>query len=211
VLIKLRTKIKICGITKLSNALEAVKLGVDALGFVFFRDSPRYIEPKKAREIIDQMPSFISRVGLFVNASKEEVLLAISESRVNMLQFHGDEDENFCNQFDLPYIKAISFKDGINLLEYCQLFSSSSAILIDTYSQKMRGGTGKTFNWDLIPKKLPSPLIIAGGLNSNNVSLLINSVNPYGVDVSGGVELDKGIKDHKMMKNFVLGVNNATI
>ena len=181
------------------------------LALFFFRDSPRYIEPKKAREIIDQMPSFISRVGLFVNASKEEVLLAISESRVNMLQFHGDEDENFCNQFDLPYIKAISFKDGINLLEYCQLFSSSSAILIDTYSQKMRGGTGKTFNWDLIPKKLPSPLIIAGGLNSNNVSLLINSVNPYGVDVSGGVELDKGIKDHKMMKNFVLGVNNATI
>jgi len=207
----LRTKIKICGITKLSNALEAVKLGVDALGFVFFRDSPRYIEPKKAREIIDQMPSFISRVGLFVNASKEEVLLAISESRVNMLQFHGDEDENFCNQFDLPYIKAISFKDGINLLEYCQIFASSSAILIDTYSQKMRGGTGKTFNWDLIPKQLPLPLIIAGGLDSKNVSSLINSVNPYGVDVSGGVEVDKGIKDHNMMKNFVLGVNNAAI
>ena len=207
----MRTKIKICGITKLSNALEAVELGVDALGFVFFRDSPRYIEPKKAREIIDLLPSFISRVGLFVNASKEEVLLAISESRINILQFHGDEDENFCNQFNLPYIKAISFKDGINLLEYCRLFSSSSAILIDTYSQKMRGGTGKTFNWDLIPKNLPSPLIIAGGLDGSNVSSLINSVNPYGVDVSGGVELDKGIKDHKMMKNFVLGVSNATI
>jgi phosphoribosylanthranilate isomerase len=207
----LRTKIKICGITKLSNALEAVKLGVDALGFVFFSDSPRYIEPKKAREIIDQMPSFISRVGLFVNASKEEVLLAISESRINILQFHGDEDEDFCNQFNLPYIKAISFKDGINLLEYCQLYASSSAILIDTYSQKMRGGTGKTFNWDLIPKQLPLPIIIAGGLDSKNVSSLINSVNPYGVDVSGGVELDKGIKDHNMMKNFVLGVNNAAI
>jgi phosphoribosylanthranilate isomerase len=207
----LRTKIKICGITNPKNAIEAAELGVDALGFVFFSESPRYIEPKKAREIIDLMPSFISRVGLFVNASKQEVLLAISESRINMLQFHGDEDENFCNQFDLPYIKAISLKDGINLLEYCQAFSSSSAILIDTYSQKVRGGTGKTFNWDLIPKNLPSPLIIAGGLHSDNVSSLIHSVNPYGVDVSGGVELDKGIKDHKMMKNFVLGVNNATI
>ena len=195
----------------LSDALEAADLGVDALGFVFFNDSPRYIEPKKARKIINSLPSFISRVGLFVNASKEEVLLAITESRINMLQFHGDEDETFCNQFDLPYIKAISFKDGINLLEYCQVFSSSSAILIDTYSQKMRGGTGKTFNWDLIPKKLPSPLIIAGGLDSSNVSSLINSVNPYGVDVSGGVEIDKGIKDHKMMENFVLGVNNAAI
>jgi len=207
----LRTKIKICGITNLRNASEAARLGVDALGFVFFNKSPRYIEPRKAREIIDLLPSFVSRVGLFVNAPKEEVLLAINESRVNMLQFHGDEDEMFCNQFNLPYIKAISFKDGINLLEYCQLFASSSGILIDTYSQKMRGGTGKTFNWGLIPKQLPLPLIIAGGLNSKNVSLLINSINPYGVDVSGGVESDKGIKDHNMMKNFVLGVNNAAI
>lgn len=207
----MRTKIKICGITNLRNASEAARLGVDALGFVFFNKSPRYIEPRKAREIIDLLPSFVSRVGLFVNAPKEEVLLAINESRVNMLQFHGDEDEMFCNQFNLPYIKAISFKDGINLLEYCQLFASSSGILIDTYSQKMRGGTGKTFNWGLIPKQLPLPLIIAGGLNSKNVSLLINSINPYGVDVSGGVESDKGIKDHNMMKNFVLGVNNAAI
>jgi phosphoribosylanthranilate isomerase len=207
----LRTKIKICGITNLRNAHEAARLGVDALGFVFFSESPRYIEPKKARVIINSLPSFILRVGLFVNAPKEEVLFAISESRVNVLQFHGDEDEEFCNQFNLPYIKAISFKDGINLLEYCQLYASSSAILIDTYSQKMRGGTGKTFNWDLIPKQLPLPMIIAGGLDSKNVSSLINSVNPYGVDVSGGVELDKGIKDHNMMKNFVLGVNNAAI
>ena len=207
----MRTKIKICGITNLKNAREASELGVDALGFVFFSESPRYIEPKKARAIINLLPSFILRVGLFVNAPKEQVLSAISESRVNMLQFHGDEDENFCNQFNLPYIKAISFKDGINLLEYCQQFASSSAILIDTYSKEMRGGTGKTFNWDLVPKKLPLPLIIAGGLDSKNVSSLINSVNPYGVDVSGGVELDKGIKDYNMMENFVLGVNNAAI
>ena len=207
----MKTKIKICGITSLKNALEAVELGVDALGFVFFSESPRYIKPKKACAIINLLPSFVSRVGLFVNAPKEEVLSVISESRVNLLQFHGDEDEKFCNQFNLPYIKAISFKDGINLLEYCQLFVSSSAILVDTYSQEMRGGTGKTFNWDLIPKSLPLPLIIAGGLDSKNVSSLINSVNPYGVDVSGGVEIDKGIKDHSMMKNFVLGVNNANI
>ena len=207
----MRTKIKICGITNLQNAREACELGIDALGFVFFSESPRYIEPKKARAIINLLPSFILRVGLFVNSTKEEVLSVISESRVNMLQFHGDEDENFCNQFNLPYIKAISLKDGINLLEYCQLFASSSAILIDTYSQKMRGGTGKTFNWDLIPKELPLPLIIAGGLDSKNVSSLINSVKPYGVDVSGGVELDKGIKDYNMMKNFVLGVHNAGI
>ncbi len=207
----MKTKIKICGITNLKDALEAVELGVDALGFVFFNESPRYIEPKKAREIINLLPSFVLRVGLFVNASREEVLSAIIQSRVNLLQFHGDEDEKFCNQFNLPYIKAISFQKGVNLIEYCKLFNTSSAILIDTYSKSMRGGTGETFNWDLIPKPLPLPLIIAGGLDSVNVSSLINSVNPYGVDVSGGVELDKGIKDHNMMKNFVLGVNNAAI
>jgi len=207
----MRTKIKICGITNSKNALDAVDLGVDALGFVFFGESPRYIEPKKARKIINLLPSFVLRVGLFVNASKEEVLSAISDSSVNVLQFHGDEDEQFCNQFNLPYIKATSFQDGVNLLEYCKLFTSSSAILIDTYSENMRGGTGKTFNWDLLPKELPLPLIVAGGLDSDNVSLLINSINPYGVDVSGGVESDKGIKDYTMMKNFVLGVHNATV
>jgi phosphoribosylanthranilate isomerase len=207
----LKTKIKICGITNLKNALDAVEIGVDALGFVFFKKSPRYIEPQKARVIIDSLPSFVLRVGLFVNPTKDEVLSAVINSRVNLLQFHGDEDEKFCNQFNLPYIKAISFRDGINLLEYCQLFASSSAILIDTYSQEMRGGTGKTFNWNLIPKNLPLPLIIAGGLDSKNVSSLINSADPYGVDVSGGVELNKGIKDYSMMKNFVLGVNNAAI
>ena len=207
----MRTKIKICGITNSKNALDAVDLGVDALGFVFFEESPRYIEPKKARKIINLLPSFVLRVGLFVNASKEEVLSAISDSSVNVLQFHGDEDEQFCNQFNLPYIKATSFQDGVNLLEYCKLFTSSSAILIDTYSENMRGGTGKTFNWDLLPKELPLPLIVAGGLDSGNVSSLINSINPYGVDVSGGVESDKGIKDYTMMKNFVLGVHNATV
>ena len=207
----MRTKIKICGITNSKNALDAVDLGVDALGFVFFGESPRYIEPKKARKIINLLPSFVLRVGLFVNTSKEEVLSAISDSSVNVLQFHGDEDEQFCNQFNLPYIKATSFLDGVNLLEYCKLFTSSSAILIDTYSENMRGGTGKTFNWDLLPKELPLPLIVAGGLDSGNVSSLINSINPYGVDVSGGVESDKGIKDYTMMKNFVLGVHNATV
>jgi phosphoribosylanthranilate isomerase len=207
----MRTKIKICGITNSKNALDAVDLGVDALGFVFFGESPRYIEPKKARKIINLLPSFVLRVGLFVNASKEEVLSAISDSSVNVLQFHGDEDEQFCNQFNLPYIKATSFQNGVNLLEYCKLFTSSSAILIDTYSENMRGGTGKTFNWDLLPKELPLPLIVAGGLDSGNVSSLINSINPYGVDVSGGVESDKGVKDYTMMKNFVLGVHNATV
>ncbi len=207
----MKTKVKICGITNLKNALEATEIGVDALGFVFFKDSPRYIEPKEARKIINKLPAFVLRVGLFVNASKEEVLSAISDSKVNMLQFHGDEDENFCNQFNLPYIKAIAFTDSLNLLEYCRLYDSSAAILIDTFSNHKRGGTGKTFNWNLFPKKLPLPVIIAGGLDSSNVQMLINIINPYGVDVSSGVEQKKGIKDYNKMKNFVLGVNDATL
>ena len=207
----MKTKIKICGITNLKNALDAADIGADALGFVFFKDSPRYIEPKEARLIIDRLPPFVLRVGLFVNATKEEVSSAITESRVNVLQFHGDEDENFCNQFDLPYIKVISFRDGVNLLECCKLYFSSSSILIDTFSESLRGGTGETFDWDLIPKELPLPIIIAGGLNENNVTLLVKKINPYGVDVSGGVELEKGIKDNTMMKNFILGVQNAAI
>jgi len=207
----LKTKVKICGITNLKNALEATEIGADALGFVFFKDSPRYIEPKEARKIISKLPAFVLRVGLFVNASKEEVLSAISDSKVNMLQFHGDEDENFCNQFNLPYIKAIAFTDSLNLLEYCRLYDSSAAILIDTFSNHKRGGTGKTFNWNLFPKKLPLPVIIAGGLDSSNVQTLINIINPYGVDVSSGVEQKKGIKDYNKMKNFVLGVNDATL
>ena len=207
----MKTKVKICGITNLKNALEASEIGVDALGFVFFKDSPRYIDPIEAGKIINLLPTFLLRVGLFVNPSENEVLSAISDSRINMIQFHGDENEEFCNQFNLPYIKAVAFRDDLNLLEYCKLYASSSAILIDTYSKKLRGGTGKTFDWDLLPKELPLPIIIAGGLDSINVSLLIKTLNPYGVDVSGGVEREKGIKDYDMMKNFVLGVNNATV
>ena len=207
----MKTKVKICGITNLKNALEASEIGVDALGFVFFKESPRYIDPIEAGKIINLLPTFVLRVGLFVNPSKNEVLSAISDSRINMIQFHGDENEEFCNQFNLPYIKAVAFRDDLNLLEYCKLYTSSSAILVDTYSKKLRGGTGKTFDWDLLPKELPLPIIIAGGLDSANISLLIKTLNPYGVDVSGGVEREKGIKDYNMMKNFVLGVNNATV
>ena len=207
----MKTKIKICGITNADDALDAISLGADALGFVFFNKSKRYISPKNAGKIISLLPPFIARVGLFVNASKDDVLSSICDSKVNLLQFHGDEDEHFCNQFNLPYIKAISFRENVNLLNYCESFASSSAILLDTYSDDMRGGTGKTFNWNLIPKELPLPIIIAGGLNSSNVSTLIRSINPYGVDVSSGVEVELGIKDYNMMKNFVLGVNNAGI
>tara|TARA_B110000858_G_scaffold180501_1_gene218124 strand:- start:292 stop:915 length:624 start_codon:yes stop_codon:yes gene_type:complete len=204
-------KIKICGITNIEDALNASLLGADALGFVFVGKSPRYITPLNTSIIIDALPPFISKVGLFVNPSKEEVEDAIRVAKFDLLQFHGDENEEFCNQFNLPYIKAISVKSEVNLVEYETNYNSASALLLDTYSEKARGGTGTTFDWNLIPAEESKPLIIAGGLNNENITDLLRHTTPYAVDVSGGVELLKGKKDYKKMENFILGVRNATL
>ena len=204
-------KIKICGITNIEDALNASLLGADALGFVFVGKSPRYITPLNTSIIIDALPPFISKVGLFVNPSKEEVEDAIRVAKFDLLQFHGDENEEFCNQFNLPYIKAISVKSEVNLVEYETNYNSASALLLDTYSEKARGGTGTTFDWNLIPAEESKPLIIAGGLNNENITDLLWHTTPYAVDVSGGVEVLKGKKDYKKMENFILGVRNATL
>jgi len=204
-------KIKICGITNIEDALNASLLGADALGFVFVGKSPRYITPLNTSIIIDALPPFISKVGLFVNPSKEEVEDAIRVAKFDLLQFHGDENEEFCNQFNLPYIKAISVKGEVNLVEYETNYNSASALLLDTYSEKARGGTGTTFDWNLIPAEESKPLIIAGGLNNENITDLLRHTTPYAVDVSGGVEVLKGKKDYKKMENFILGVRNATL
>ncbi|MDC0877862.1 phosphoribosylanthranilate isomerase [Methylophilaceae bacterium] len=204
-------KIKICGITNIEDALNASLLGADALGFVFVGKSPRYITPLNTPIIIDALPPFISKVGLFVNPSKEEVEDAIRVAKFDLLQFHGDENEEFCNQFNLPYIKAFSVKSEVNLVEYETNYNSASALLLDTYSEKARGGTGTTFDWNLIPAEESKPLIIAGGLNNENITDLLGHTTPYAVDVSGGVEVLKGKKDYKKMENFILGVRNATL
>jgi len=207
----LRTRVKICGITKKEDALLASNLGADAVGFVFYKDSPRYIDPINAGKIIACMHPFILRVGLFVNENPEFVNDSIIKSKINFLQFHGDESEEYCNQFNLPYIKAITMKDDINLLECCKKYKSASALLLDTFSKELRGGTGKVFDWKRIPQNLSLPLIIAGGLNSENIISLIKTVNPFCVDVSGGVEKNKGVKDEEKMKKFMIGVHDATL
>lgn len=207
----MRTRVKICGITKKSDALYASDLGVDALGFVFYEDSPRFVDPELVGHITSCLHPFILRVGLFVNAKNDFVEESIVKSRINLLQFHGDESEDFCNQFNLPYIKSISMKDNINLIECSKKYNSASALLLDTYSEKLKGGTGEVFDWKKIPKEYSTPLVIAGGLNPNNVEKLIKSVKPFCVDVSGGVEIKKGIKDKEKMKNFMKGVTDATL
>jgi len=204
-------KVKFCGITNLEDAIKASQLGVDALGFVFYSKSSRFISPKEANKIIQKLPPFISTVGLFVNQSKSEVEEAIEACPVNLLQFHGDEDALFCSQYNLPYIKAISMKSGINLLKCIEDFRSAKALLLDSYSEDARGGTGKVFNWKSIPLNTSKPFIVAGGLNPNNVENLLELISPYGVDVSSGIESGKGIKDYQLMKNFILGVTNAAV
>ena len=204
-------KIKICGITNFEDALNASRLGADALGFVFVENSPRYITPHDAAHIINKLPPFINKVGLFVDPSKQEVEDAARIANFDLLQFHGDESEGFCNQFNLPYIKAISVKTDVNLLEYSRQYASASALLLDAYYEEARGGTGKTFDWNLIPKEGSIPLIVAGGLNNENIADLLRQVMPYAVDVSGGVEISKRQKDCKKMEDFILGVRNATL
>ena len=204
-------KVKFCGITNLEDAISASDLGADALGFVFYSKSSRFISPEKASEIIHKLPPFISTVGLFVNQSKLDVEEAIKTCPLNLLQFHGDEDELFCNQFNFPYIKAISMKPDVNLLKCIDDFDSAKALLLDSYSEDTRGGSGMVFDWKSIPLNTPKPFIVAGGLNPNNVESLLELIDLYGVDVSSGIESGKGLKDYQLMKDFILGVKNAGV
>lgn len=205
------TKVKFCGITNLQDAISAAELGADALGFVFYPKSPRFISPKNAKEIIKKLPPFISMVGLFVNQSKSEVEEVIKGCPLNLLQFHGDENESFCKQYNLPYIKAISMKSDVDLLKCIQEYNSAKALLLDTFSKVARGGSGEVFDWKMIPPNTLKPIIVAGGLTPDNVQTLLEVISPYGVDVSSGIEINKGLKDYKLMKKFILGVTNAGV
>ncbi|EAR61760.1 phosphoribosylanthranilate isomerase [Neptuniibacter caesariensis] len=204
-----RTRVKICGITRLEDALTAIEAGADALGFVFYAPSPRSVEVKQAAEIIAQLPAFVTTTALFVNAEREFVDLVIRDARIDLLQFHGDEDEAFCNSFSRPYIKALRMKPELDLNAEVASFSSAQAILLDAYRPGMPGGTGEIFDWDRIPEQHPAPIILAGGLDSGNVAQAVAAVTPYAVDVSGGVEQSKGIKDANKINMFVNEVTRA--
>ena len=202
-----RTRIKICGITTLDDALKAVELGVDALGFVFVKSSPRFITAANAKAIIRQLPPFMQTVGLFMNQNAEEVATITRETALNLLQFHGDETVSFCEQFDMPYIKAIPMGGGVNPVEYAAQYSGSVGFLLDSHAKGASGGSGDKFDWGSIPDGFTKPLILAGGLTVENVESAVRQVNPYAVDVSSGVEASKGVKDAEKMTKFVLGVN----
>ncbi|MDX2423686.1 MAG: phosphoribosylanthranilate isomerase [Amphritea sp.] len=199
----MRTRVKICGITRLEDALNAVEAGADALGFVFYPPSPRYVEPAVAEAIIQQLPPFVTTVALFVNEADAQVKMIMDQTGIDLLQFHGDESPAFCQQFDQPYFKAVRMSADIDVTAESKRFASAKAILLDAYRAGVPGGTGEAFDWDRIPSDLELPLILAGGLDQSNVAKAICQVKPYAVDVSGGVEMAKGLKDCSKIISFM--------
>jgi phosphoribosylanthranilate isomerase len=202
-------KIKICGITNLEDALAAAAAGADALGFNFYKKSPRCIEPQKAAEIIEQLPPFIVPVGIFVNEREDRIREILAATGIQAVQFHGDESPEFCQRFGGRVIKAFQVKDKESLKNMAHY--RVGAFLLDSYKDGVRGGTGVAFDWHLaVVAKTFGKVILAGGLTPENVAEAVKLVQPYGVDVAGGVEKEKGVKDHAKLKKFITEVRRAS-
>ena len=205
------TAVKICGITRREDAQAAARLGAHALGFVFYANSPRNVEAARAADLVRALPPFVTAVGLFVNPAAREVESVLHQVPLNLLQFHGDEPPDFCAQFGLPYIKALRVRAGLDLLQYAQLYGAARGLLLDAYVAGTHGGTGTAFDWRLVPRTLPLPVILSGGLNQENVAAAIRHVAPWAVDVSSGVEASPGIKDARKMAGFMREVRSADV
>ena len=205
----LRTRVKICGITRAGDAEAAARAGADAIGLVFYPPSPRFLSVERAREIRDALPPFVQTVALFVNADAAQVAQVIGRVHPAMLQFHGEERPEFCAQFGLPYVKACRVKQGVSALEYLRPFSQAAAWLFDSFVPEY-GGVGESFDWSLVPKT-DKPVILSGGLSALNVAEAIRRVRPWGVDVSSGVESGKGLKDAAKIETFIAEVRNADV
>lgn len=204
-------RIKICGITRIEDALAAARLGADAIGLVFYPGSPRAVTPVQARAIIDALPPFVVPVGLFVNADAEAVRDTLAAAPVQLLQFHGEETPDFCAAFGRPFLRAVRVRPGTDLLQYAREFHAAKGLLLDAWVEGVHGGTGATFDWSLIPRDLPAPVVLSGGLNPDNVEQAVRRVRPWAVDVSSGVESAKGIKDAAKIEAFINGVRNAGV
>lgn len=201
---------KICGITRIEDALAAVEAGADAIGLVFYAKSPRAVSAVQAREIVAALPPFVTSVGLFVNASRCEINEILEVVPLDLLQFHGDESPADCEGYHRPWIKALRVRPGDDLAAACALYRRARGILLDAFVAGVPGGTGEAFDWSLIPERLGTPIILAGGLSASNVAEAIAQVRPYAVDVSGGVEAAKGIKDPARIEAFIAAVRQAS-
>jgi phosphoribosylanthranilate isomerase len=202
-------KIKICGITNLDDALAAAEFGADALGFNFYKKSPRAIEPQRASEIIAQLPPFIVPIGIFVNEREDRIREIAALAGLQVIQLHGDETPEFCQRFGSRVIKAFQVKDKESLKHMSHY--RVSAYLLDSYREGVRGGTGTTFDWHLaVVAKTFGRIILAGGLTPDNVAEAVKLVQPYGIDVAGGVEREKGVKDHVKLRTFITEARRAS-
>lgn len=205
------TRIKICGITRIPDLHATVAAGADALGFVFYDKSPRNITPTQASALLRALPPFVTSVGLFVNPAEEMVRTVLAQAPLDVLQFHGDESPEFCAQFGRPYLKAIRVRPGVDLVECAARYADAQGLLLDAYVEGVQGGTGASFDWRLIPRELPLPVILSGGLHPGNVAEAVRAVRPYAVDVSSGVEAAKGIKDAAKIAAFINEVKSVDL
>lgn len=203
-----RTRIKICGLTREEDVDAAVAAGADAIGFVFYPPSPRYVTPHRAAELARRLPPFVAAVGLFVNAAPSVLEATLGVVPLHVLQFHGDESEADCLRYRRPYLKAARVTADLDLVQCAARFPTAQALLLDAFVEGYGGG-GKTFDWSLIPAQLPLPVVLSGGLDASNVGDAIRRVRPAAVDVSSGVEVAKGIKDAARIRAFIAAVRAA--
>ncbi len=204
-----RTRVKICGFTRPGDALEAARLGVDAVGLVFYPQSPRYVTGERAAAIAAALPAFVTVVGLFVDARPSEIEAILTRVPLDLLQFHGDETPAECERFGRPYIKAVRMAEGVDLHREAERFHQARGLLLDAWHPAVPGGTGERFDWARIPVDLPLPVILAGGLSPDNVAEAVRRVRPWAVDVSSGVESAKGVKDPAKMAAFLREVGHG--
>jgi phosphoribosylanthranilate isomerase len=205
----MRVRIKICGITRPEDGVEAARLGADAIGLVFYAPSPRAVTVAQAQAVCAALPPFVSVVGLFVDAPAPEVLAVLQAVPLDVLQFHGEETPTYCAAFARPHLKALRMRDGLDVAAESRRYADAQGLLLDTYQPGQAGGTGQTFDWKRVPQGLNQPVILAGGLTPDNVAEAIRVSRPYGVDVSGGVEQAKGIKSAAKMAAFMRGVESV--
>lgn len=201
-----RTRIKICGIKDADMARHAARCGADAIGVVFHKPSSRYVTPEQAARICAALPPYVMAVGLFVDLPEGEIRDILSKVPLQLLQFQGEESPDFCASFRMPFVRAVRMEEGTDLLEYADRFSRARALLLDAHVPGLAGGTGRSFDWKVIPRDLPIPVILSGGLTSENVGRAVSEVKPWAVDVSSGVEAERGVKDPRKIEEFIRSV-----
>jgi phosphoribosylanthranilate isomerase len=205
----MRTRVKICGFTRVEDAVYAAHLGVDAIGLVFYPPSPRHVEIEQAVKIVNALPAFASVVALFVDEQEARIREVLARVSIDCLQFHGDEPAEACRIYGKRYIKAVRMQDGIDISALALHYHDAAGLLLDAYHPGAKGGTGSQFDWELIPKRCILPVILAGGLDATNAKQAVQAVRPYALDVSSGVEAEKGVKDSLKMAAFIKQVNEG--